>query len=112
MLTRTPRTTVPQELDELEALWQLPVKRDPRVSPESARFVSDLITRKLAIAWPVLLFALIAFEPAPEPGAVVPWWGELLSVGILLTLLVGVIGRFATGPRLPLAFFGAAGALG
>jgi hypothetical protein len=112
MLTRTPRTTDPQELEQLEALWELPAKRDPRVSPESAGFLSDLIVRKLAIAWPVVLFALIAFEPAPAPGAVVPWWGELLSVGILMTVLAGIIGRFATGPRLPLGFLSVAGALG
>ena len=55
MLTRTPRTTDPQELEQLEALWQLPAKRDPRVSLESAGFLSDLIVRKLAIAWPVVL---------------------------------------------------------
>ena len=109
MLTRTPKTV---DLQELEELWELPAKRDPRVRPESARFVSELIVRKLAIAWPVLLFALIAFEPAPEPAAVVPWWGELLSVTILMTVLAGIIGRFATGPRLPLGFFSVAGALG
>jgi hypothetical protein len=109
MLTRTPKTP---ELDELEALWELPAKRPPRVSPELAAELSRRIVRALAVAWPALLFALIVFEPAPRPGATVPVWSEVLSYALLLTVLGGIIARSAAGPRAGLGFFSAAGAMG
>jgi hypothetical protein len=109
MLTRTPRTP---DLQELEALWELPARRRQRVTPDVAAEMSGTIARALAIAWPVLLFALVAFEPAPRPGATVPVWSEVLSNGLLLAVLGGIIARVASGPRNGLAFFSAAGALG
>ena len=108
MLTRTPRT----DLHELEALWELPARRRQRVSPERAGALSRQLARALAIAWPVLLFALIAFEPAPQPGATVPVWGEVLSYALLLAMIGGIIARVASGPRAGLGFFSAAGAMG
>ena len=109
MLTRTPRKA---DLHELEALWELPAKRRQRVSPELAETLSRRLVKTLAIAWPALLFALIAFEPAPQPGATVPVWGEVLSYALLLAMLGGIIARFASGPRPGLGFFSAAGAMG
>src|SRR4051812_14851239 len=105
MLTRTPRTP---DLHELEALWELPARRRQRVSPEFAGALSRQLARTLAIACPVLLFALIVFEPAPRPGAAVPVWGEVLSYALLLAMLGGIIARVAAGPRVGLGFFSAA----
>ena len=109
MVTRTRHAT---DLQELEALWKLPAKRKPRVTPEAARAATKSIAKWLAIAWPVLLIALIAFEPAPAPQVQVPLWGEIVTNALLLTVLAGIIARFATGPRLPLGLFSAAGAMG
>jgi hypothetical protein len=109
MLTRTRENA---DLQQLEAIWELPAKRAPRVTPEVARRLSDRLLKALAIAWPALLFALIAFEPAPQPNAHVPVWGEILSYALLLTVLAGVIGRFATTQRAALGLFSAAGAMG
>ncbi len=82
------------------------------MSPELAEALSRRLARTLAIVWPVLLFALIVFEPAPQPGATVPVWGEVLSYALLLTMLGGIIARVASGPRAGLGFFSAAGAMG
>jgi hypothetical protein len=109
MLTRTPKTT---DLQELEALWGLPARRRQRVTPERAAELSGRIAKTLAIAWPVLLLVLVKLEPDPRPGATVPVWSEVLSNGLLLGVLGGIIARVASGPRNGLAFFSAAGALG
>jgi hypothetical protein len=109
MLTRTPRTA---DLQELEALWELPARRRRRLTPAVAATLTARLAGTLAIAWPVLLFALIAFEPDPRPGATVPVWSEVLSYGLLFAVLGGIIARVASGPRSGLGFFSAAGALG
>jgi hypothetical protein len=109
MLTQTQETV---DLRELEALWALPARKVPRVTPQLAGDTSTRIVKTLAWAWPLLLFALLAFEPTPEPNAQVPVWGALLSTLLLLTVLAGVIARFASEPRVGLGLFSAAGAMG
>jgi hypothetical protein len=109
MLTH-PRETA--DLQELEALWELPAHRPRRIGPELAERLSARIVKTLAWAWPVLLIALLTVEPDPQPGAQAPVWAAVLGDAFLLTLLAGVIARFAAGPRLGLGLFSAVGLMG
>jgi hypothetical protein len=109
MLTHTRETA---DLQELEALWKLPARRTPRVGSELAARLSTRIVSTLAWAWPVLLISLLALEPAPQSNAHVAVWVEVVSNLLVLTLLAGVVARFATEPRVGLGFFASAGAMG
>jgi hypothetical protein len=99
------------DLQELEALWDLPAQR-PRRDTEFADRLSRRILRVLAWTSPALLVALAVFEPAPAPNVQIPLWAEIVSDVFLLGLLAGIIARFAAGPRLALGFFAATGAMG
>jgi hypothetical protein len=99
------------DLQELEALWDLPARR-PRRDPEFADRLSRRISRVLAWTWPALLVALAVFEPAPAPNVQIPLWAEIVGDVFLLALLAGIISRFAAGPRLALGFFAATGGMG
>jgi hypothetical protein len=105
------RTRPTADLQELEALWDLPARRS-RLDREFADRLSRRISRVLAWTWPALLVALAVFEPAPAPNVQIPLWAEIVSDVFLLGLLAGIIARFAAGPRLALGFFAATGAMG
>jgi hypothetical protein len=105
------RTRPTADLQELEALWDLPARRS-RLDREFADRLSRRISRVLAWTWPALLVALAVFEPAPAPNVQIPLWAEIVSDVFLLGLLAGIIARFAAGPRLALGFFAAMGAMG
>jgi hypothetical protein len=106
------RTRPTTDLHELEALWDLPVRRPPR-DREFADRLSRRISRVLAWTWPALLVALAVFEPAPAPNVQIPVWAEVVGDVFLLALLAGIIARFAAaGPRPALGFFAATGGMG
>ena len=105
------RTKPAADLQELEALWDLPARRPGR-DRAYADGLSRRISHALAWTWPAVVVALAVFEPKPHPNVQVPLWGEILSDVFLLALLAGIIARFAAGPRLALGFFAASGAMG
>jgi hypothetical protein len=101
------------EILELEELWAAPAAPEPAATFRAPR------TRALPLVpawclgwgWAAFVIGVMLFEPAPDPHAVTPLWGNLVVAGWALALLAAAF----AGPALPRVGFAVAtvaGALG
>jgi hypothetical protein len=99
------------EVRRLEELWEAsPVEAPPRAPGRGLR-VASLLGPVLALGWLGFLVSVF-FEPAPEPGAVTPLWGEYLILTFWLSLAAAGIMAVARAGRGAYAAATFAGALG
>ena len=105
-------TTTRTSVDELEALWALPAAERARPDVRDRAFP---LGKLLALAWPTLLVALMAFEPAPaDENAPIPLWEDLVFGGFFLALVAAAVagwrrhGRFAYAASAVAGVFGIA----
>jgi hypothetical protein len=101
-------------ISELEELWAAPAVPEPVVQPRPParrRSLPDVGGALVAAGWVAFFLGVLTFEPAPDPQATNPLWGDLVFAGLALALLAGA----SLGSRLPRLGFAAAtvaGALG
>jgi hypothetical protein len=114
LLTDTRETRLDEGPDEqvrrLEELWEASPEAPP-ARTERAAGRRRILGPALALGWLVFVVSVF-FEPAPEPGAVTPLWGEYLILSFWLALGAAAIMGFARFGRGAYAAATIAGALG
>lgn len=85
------------QVDELEELWHLESAPPAARRPVLGAF-ADRLGWFLAAGW-ILFIVSVFFEPAPDPNAVVPPWGEVLILSFWLGLAAAGILALARAGR-------------
>ena len=101
------------EIRELEELWAAPAAPEPAATLRAprSRALPQVPGGLVAAGWVAFVVGVMLFEPAPDPHAATPLWGNLVVAGWALVLLAAA----AAGPALARLGFAAAtiaGALG
>lgn len=114
LLTDTRETRLDERHDEqvrrLEELWEASPDASPaRIEPGVGR--RRVFGPALALAWLAFVVSVF-FEPAPEPGAVTPLWGEYMILTFWVALVTAGIMAAARAGRGAYAAATLAGALG
>jgi hypothetical protein len=101
------------EIRELEELWAAPATPEPDVGPRRARTLAlpHVPGGLVAAGWVAFMVGVLLFEPAPDPHAATPLWGQLVVAGWALALLAAAA-TGPLGPRLGFAVATGAGVLG
>ena len=94
------------EIRELEELWAAPAAPEPAppLRAHGTRALPLVPAHYLVYGWIAFVVGVMLFEPAPDPHAATPLWGNLVVAGWALALLAAA----ATGPALPRLGFAAA----
>lgn len=105
-------TTTGTRVDEiraLEELWAAPAAGEPAPAARGRRWSLPLVPGSLVAAGWVAFFTLVLlFEPAAEPGAVIPGW----AVAVFLVEIALLLAAAGIGPASAQAGFAAAGLAG
>ena len=102
-----PTTERADEIRELEELWRRPAAPEAlaprpylRAPHRRARLPGILVVG----GWIAFFLTVLAFEPTPNPQAVIPLWTNLVFAGMAVSLLAAAL----LGPLLPRLGFSAA----
>jgi hypothetical protein len=89
------------EVRELEELWERPAAPEPPATrpysalvPDTSRLPGVLVVG----GWIAFFLTVLAFEPTPNPQAVIPLWTNLVFAGMVISLLSGAL-LGAVSPR-------------
>lgn len=98
----------PDEIRELEELWGRPAAPEPARTRLPQPSLADDTSRLPGIlvlgGWIAFFLTVLAFEPTPDPQAVIPLWTNLVFAGMAVSLLAAAL----LGPLLPRLGFTAA----